>query len=107
MNVAEIFTLVTDVVMSEMGDDGTYYPIVGEPVAVRVFIRRNEPLLNGLGVTGLRSEGRLLEIRKSDLLIAPQAGDAINIGGEFIWRVRSAHSKDAAEVVWILDCVPA
>lgn len=105
MNTDRLAALAARAVAVALGDDATYLPLIGAVRTVRVFQRRPQQVIDGLGMTRLLNDGCIIEIERALLSADPQPGDKLTIGAHTL-LVRSVHQIGASAVVWALDCVP-
>lgn len=103
MNSDQITALTSRAVMAALGDDATYMPLIGSVRTVRVFQRRPQRVIEGLGVSRLVNDGCIIEIERASLSVDPQPGDKLRIGNRVL-IVKSACPSGASTVAWELNC---
>lgn len=106
MNSDGLAALAMGAVLDVLGDDATYLPRVGAVRPVRVFLRRPERVIDGLGMTRLVNDGQLVEIERTALSVDPQPGDKLRVQGKLL-TVRSARPAGSSTAIWELSCEPA
>lgn len=105
MNMSELAGMVTATVISELGEDLQYFPVIGAPTTTRAFVRRGEQLVDSMGPAVIRSGGVYLEVTASGLLVEPQLGERVIMNGR-AYTVRSVWPSDTFGSSFVLDCVP-
>ncbi len=103
MNTDRLAALAARAVAVALGDDATYLPLIGAVRTVRVFQRRPQQVIDGLGLTRLTNEGCIIEIERDAVAVDPQPGDKLTIGARTL-IVKSARTSGASSVVWELNC---
>lgn len=103
MSSDDLAALAMDAVLDVLGDDAVYLPLVGPIRTIRVFLRRPDRVIDGLGVTRLVNDGRIVEVERAALAVDPQPGDKLRIGPKVL-LVRAARPSGVACAIWELDC---
>ena len=80
-----------------------YEPRDGEGRDVRVVLQDRSDMDASLGQVGAVVTGFRIDVRVSDLEVAPREGDIIVIN-DAIYQVRGKARRDAERLVWQLIC---
>jgi hypothetical protein len=84
--------------------DALYIPEGGEPISIRVVVRRPDRVLE-FGEARLHAETAVFDVRTREVP-SPRPGDQIELGGEsFI--VQGEPVRDPERLVWTLETRPA
>jgi hypothetical protein len=87
-----------------LGQDATYEPADGEPISVRVVVRRADAVTE-FGAARLWSETTRFDVRVAEVA-SPRPGDRLVLDGEsFI--VQGEPVRDRERLVWTVDTRPA
>jgi hypothetical protein len=97
---------IVDSVMAEFGDSVTYYPTIGLPAIISIFIRKKDQLMAGFGSNQIITDGLTIEMHITDLEIEPQVGDRFEFNDK-VWVTRSVRGDDTNTRIWFADIVPS
>ena len=87
-----------------LGRDATWEPAEGEPVSVRVVVRRADAITE-FGGARLWSETTRFDVRVAEIT-TPRPGDRLVIDGE-AFVVQGEPVRDRERLVWTIDGRPA
>jgi hypothetical protein len=97
------FQGAVDATFAAFGIDAVYTPAGGEPVPVRVIVRRPDTIV-GFGETRIHAESATFEVRASEVA-GPRQGDLLTVGGEAFVIQGEPERRDSDRLVWDLDAV--
>ena len=87
-----------------LGVGATYTPDGGDPMAVRVIVKRPDEIV-GLGDIRIHSETALFDVRVSEVP-APRPDDALVVGG-VTYAIQGEPVRDRERLVWTIEAYPA
>ena len=94
-----------DATFAAFGFDALYTPAGGEPIPVRVIVRRPDAIV-GFGETRTHAETATFELRASDVA-SPRPGDQLTVGSETLVVQGEPERRDPDRLVWTLDARPS
>jgi len=100
-----VFQGAVDATFTAFGIDATYTPAGGEPVPLRLIVRRPDTIV-GFGETRIHAETVAFEVRASEVA-NPRPDDQLTIDGETFVVQGEPERRDPDRLVWSLDIRPA
>jgi hypothetical protein len=94
-----------DGVFDAFGASATYTPAGGEPLSVRVIVRRPDAIV-GFGEARIRAETATFEVRVSEVG-SPRRGDRLVLDGASFVLQGEPEPRDPDRLVWTVDVRPA
>jgi hypothetical protein len=94
-----------DGAFAAFGIDALYTPAGGEPVLVRVIVRRPDTIL-AFGETRIRHDTASFEVRASEVA-DPRPDDHLTVGGNIFIVQGEPERRDPDRLVWTVDVRPA
>jgi hypothetical protein len=98
-----VFKGAVDATFAALGIDALYTPAGGEPVGVRVIMKR--PDIVGFGETRIHAEAATFELRASEV-VNPRPGDQLIVGTKTFVVQGEPERRDPDRLVWTLDTRP-
>jgi hypothetical protein len=95
------FAGAVDATFAAFGIDALYTPAGGEPVPVRVVVRRPDTIV-GFGDTRIHAETAILELRAIEVA-SPRPGDQLALDGETFIVQGEPERRDPDRLVWSQD----
>jgi hypothetical protein len=96
-----VFAGAVDATFAAFGIDAVYTPSGGEPVAVRVIVKRPDTIV-GFGETRIHAETAVFEVRVSEV-VSPRPGDQLTVGGQAFITQGEPERRDPDRLVWTVD----
>jgi hypothetical protein len=95
------FQGAVDATFAAFGIDAVYAPAGGEPVSVRVIVRRPDAIV-GFGESRIHVETSTFEVRASEVA-NPRPSDQLIIDGQTFVVQGEPERRDPDRLVWTLD----
>jgi hypothetical protein len=95
------FAGAVDATFAAFGIDALYTPAGGEPVPVRVVVRRPDTIV-GFGDARIHAEIAILELRAAEVA-SPRPGDQLALDGETFIVQGEPERRDPDRLVWSQD----
>jgi hypothetical protein len=92
-------------ILEQLGELVTYYPVIGKSQELRIFPKKKDNIMGGLGANLLETDGRIIEVHAYNLFTEPQVNDMFDIQNKS-WRARSVRSDDRNNKIFLVDLVP-
>ena len=86
---------------SAMARDIVYTPVAGLPQTIRAVIKSPDRVIDVRDIA-IHTPTLVVDVRVSDVA-TPQEGDTLTIG-TLLYAVQGEPVRDAANLVWTLDC---
>jgi hypothetical protein len=99
-----VFGDAVDATFAAFGIDAVYTPAGGEPVEVRIIVRRPDTII-GFGETRIHAESATFEVRASEVA-SPRPGDQLTAGSDIFVIQGEPERRDPDRLVWHLDVRP-
>jgi hypothetical protein len=96
-----VFAGAVDATFAAFGIDALYTPAGGEPIPVRVIVRRPDTVV-GFGETRIHAETAAFELQASEVG-NPQPNDQLTVGGDTFVVQGEPERRDPDRLVWMLD----
>jgi hypothetical protein len=96
-----VFQGAVDATFAAFGIDAVYTPAGGEPVLVRVIVKRPDTIV-GFGETRIHTETATFEVRASEVA-SPRPDDQLVIEGQTLVIQGEPERRDPDRLVWTLN----